>query len=338
MRMLLVAPKSEFTFGIQRALQKREIEVVYLNERLNYLVPGFLRENEFLWKMMIRHSDSLKLKNKAKFNKVILELCAKEKFDSIVTTKGTTMSADTLGQLRTTGTRSVNWWIENMYHRLYAPWVKKHFVNFDYFLAFDSAGVQELQQLPHTNRVDFLPLAIEPELYSVEIENQNDKKKYECDVCFAGARYPEREDLLTAVAQLGVRLKIFGWPQWKESPLAKYYGGPLTMREMAKAYHYAKISLNCNLWPAKGSVNLKTFEIPASGGFELCDYQPDLRRLFKVDKEIVSYSTKEEMITKVSYYVDHVSERIAIAKAGYDRVLRDHTLDRRVEQILKIIA
>ena len=53
---------------------------------------------------------------------------------------------------------------------------------------------------------------------------------------------------------------------------------------------------------------------------------------FEDKKEIVCFSTPEELGEVVSYYLRHESEREAIAKRGYERVTKEkHTYMDRVE-------
>ena len=336
MNILFIAPPSEFTQGIKRTLERRGARVFYINERTNYLVPRPWRESMLLWTFTIRKFQFLKKINKNIFNRRLLKLITTFRPDILLTTKGTTIRSSTLDVYRSRGIKTVNWWMENPYYPLYWPWVKKHYADFQYFLVVGSAAVQDLPSTLRC-RVYFLPPAVNGETFEQINITDEDRKRYACDVCFVGARYPEREVMLSAVAQLGVKLKIFGWHDWKTSPLVSFWHGPLTPREFAKAFRIATISLNSNLYPTQGSVNRKTFEILAAGGFELCDYQEDITKLFGEGKEIEIYRSTEELLTKIKYYLANPDQRDRIANAGHARVMRDHTLDARVEALLNTI-
>ena len=325
MNILFIAPESHQSIGITRAFEKAGHRVVFLHQRVNYLVPRFLSRSQFLWTLMIKHSQALKMKNKALFNRRILEICRREKINMLFTApKGTTIQRETLSELRSRGVKSAVWFTENLHHPLYKKWVEEHHGDWDVFFTFDS----------QSSYGPYLPMGLDTAFY----RGENESGQYDCEVCFIGARYPEREELLRAVARMGVRLKIFGWRDWEKSDLAPYYCRPLAISHIADTYRRARINLNSNLRPTQGSVNLKTFEIPASGGFELCDNQRDLPDLFEIGKEIAVYASNDDMIEKIRYYLDHEGERETIARAGRARVLRDHTLDKRIETILATIA
>ena len=80
----------------------------------------------------------------------------------------------------------------------------------------------------------------------------------------------------------------------------------------------------------------RCFEIPAAGAFLFCPYTDDLASMFEEDKEIVFYHTKDDFVEKVIYYLEHDEERMCIATAGHERLLRDgHEVKDRAEQIIK---
>ena len=55
-------------------------------------------------------------------------------------------------------------------------------------------------------------------------------------------------------------------------------------------------------------VNLRSFEIPMSGGLALCKYNPELADYFEEGKEILFYHTNEDLIEKARYYTTVASE------------------------------
>ena len=80
--------------------------------------------------------------------------------------------------------------------------------------------------------------------------------------------------------------------------------------------------------------SLRTFAIGAAGAFQLVDWRPGLERFFVPDEEIVTYQTADELRAKASYYLANESARQRIARAGHERVLREHTYAHRIAQIL----
>lgn len=74
-------------------------------------------------------------------------------------------------------------------------------------------------------------------------------------------------------------------------------------------------------------VNLRNFEIPMSGGIEICKYNPELAEYFEEGKEILFYRENEELIDKARYFLNKASsqEISTIKKAARKRAENEHT-------------
>ncbi|MDP2598439.1 MAG: glycosyltransferase, partial [Candidatus Liptonbacteria bacterium] len=52
-------------------------------------------------------------------------------------------------------------------------------------------------------------------------------------------------------------------------------------------------------------------------------------------EEIVVYKDNKDLAEKIKYYLAHPEEREAIAKRGYERTIREHSTERRFEEIFE---
>ena len=82
----------------------------------------------------------------------------------------------------------------------------------------------------------------------------------------------------------------------------------------------------------------RNFEVPGTGGFLLTQHAAHLEHYYDLGREVVSVHSTEEMVEKVRYYLAHEEERTAIAEAGYQRTLRDHTYQQRFNDIFTRIG
>lgn len=119
---------------------------------------------------------------------------------------------------------------------------------------------------------------------------------------------------------------------------ASILGGILSDVEMTRMYSRSKINLGFSTCGSTHEsserilqVRLRDFEVPMSGGFYIVEYMEELEEFFDIGKEIVCYTSKEDLVDKIKYYLMHGNERERIRKAAYERCLRDHTWHKRFE-------
>jgi len=83
--------------------------------------------------------------------------------------------------------------------------------------------------------------------------------------------------------------------------------------------------------------NMRLFEATGVGTLLLTDQKDNLHELFEVGKEVIAYSTPQECAELITYYLDHEDERRAVARAGQERTLRDHTYQLRMKELANIV-
>ncbi len=104
--------------------------------------------------------------------------------------------------------------------------------------------------------------------------------------------------------------------------------------DMVKAINSYKIHFNKNI---ANDINYRTFETAGCRTMLLTNHTPGLEKLFKIGEEVVTYDNNDDLDYKVNYYLNNPLERIKIETAGYERVIKYHTYDSRVEQLINII-
>ncbi len=107
--------------------------------------------------------------------------------------------------------------------------------------------------------------------------------------------------------------------------------------EMPKVFACTKINLNPSLKIIQSGIPLRVFDIMASGGFLLSNYQEEILELYEKEKDLVIYDSLEDAIEKVGFYLEQEGLRERIAKNGREKTLREYTLQKRFEKILKIV-
>jgi len=82
----------------------------------------------------------------------------------------------------------------------------------------------------------------------------------------------------------------------------------------------------------------RNFEIPGTGGFLLTGNAEQLEEYYASGKEIEVFRDLDELVDKARFYLTHEEERERIRRAGYERTLREHTYEHRINEILRIVG
>src|SRR5665213_1623313 len=148
------------------------------------------------------------------------------------------------------------------------------------------------------------------------------------DISFVGAAYGTRREMIAALKRRGVAVECFGdgWPR-----------GPVTAEEIPRIMHESRVSLNFSdafKQKARRQIKARTFEVPGAGGLLLTEYAPGLERFYKLELEILTYKTIDELERQIRHLQADPAERDAIAWAGYLRTKADHTYDLRLAEVL----
>ena len=148
------------------------------------------------------------------------------------------------------------------------------------------------------------------------------------------------EKRLTYLSQLGrYSLKVWGDEGWKriERDGLRYMGYAGHKYEINKIYSGSSINIDVNRLYQPDMVNMRVFDIMACGGFVIAEYSEDLKELFEIDDEVVTFKTLNELDEKVEYYLSNADKAKEIAYRGMTAVRERHTIQSRVKRMLSIV-
>lgn len=208
---------------------------------------------------------------------------------------------------------------------------------FDYVFAKDQAMVDLFRRFTNITEVHYLPEACNPKVHRPVIPTDEDAARFGCDLTTAATLYYFRAEILESLSDLDLR--IWGSvPRFYDGPLRRFCtGNAVYMRDKAACFTAAKIVIN-TLHPMEfGGLNARVFEVAGCGGFQLITHSDAVARHFEPRKEIETFRDLNELREKVRYYLDHESERRAIAEAGRLRAHREHTYEHRLNQLLDVV-
>lgn len=105
--------------------------------------------------------------------------------------------------------------------------------------------------------------------------------------------------------------------------------------DMVRAMSSYKIAFNINIGD---DINFRTFEATASGALLLTNYTPNLDKLFKINEEIIVYSSHNELLSLIDYFIKNDVEREKISDLGRKRSENYHSYDVRSKQLLTLLG
>lgn len=123
-----------------------------------------------------------------------------------------------------------------------------------------------------------------------------------------------------------------------KSPVRTIYHGNAWALEMYNILYNSKIVLNNHISVAENYANnMRLYEATGVGTLLITDYKDNLHTLFEPGKEVVAYTSAEECVELINYYLEHEEERKAIARAGQERTLTEHTYYERMKELVDIV-
>lgn len=182
----------------------------------------------------------------------------------------------------------------------------------------------------------WLPFGFDPKMHRIP---STPDPTLRSTVAYLGAWGPLQETWLEPLAPFSLSIYGPGWRHARRDSLvrAAWRVGRGTGPEMAAAIAGADMVFNMVRAEHGCAHSMKTFEIPACGGFMLTNWTKEQAEFFEDDKDCVFFHTQEEMLDRAKYYISHDAQRRRIAEAGHAAV-QPHSYVVRARQILDEIS
>jgi len=227
-----------------------------------------------------------------------------------------------------------------LYRQHFVSYLLENVPRFDCNFTFVRSAVPGLYQIG-AQRAEHLHFAHDPRIHKPTKLSEEDHEIYQGNVAYIGNWGPFKETWAAHLAPCGLKVWGKNWDHgdWN-SPAKKCWQKPgreeLGLGEdMAKVCAATKVIFNLIMVENECAHSLKTFEIPACGGFMLTNRTDEQLEILEEDRHAAYYSTKEELLDKLDFYLKHDEARKKIAHAGRERVLGE-TYEARSRKILGV--
>ena len=217
---------------------------------------------------------------------------------------------------------------------------------FDLHFTNDSGSLPSYQGKAH-----HLPFAACPKLHEYDIPYQGGNY-YLYDLLFVGTAWPNRVSLLKALLPDLKGLKVkFALPYNQDVPVPDIDLSPsaylwrTTVQEMAKFANRSRIVLTLHRDYSVSGNNTRAltpgpriFEAALAGGFQLVDGSlPEVSNYFHVGKEIAAFTSPDECVKQIEYYLSHEDERLDMARAAQKRCVSEHLYKHRIDKMFEMV-
>jgi spore maturation protein CgeB len=218
---------------------------------------------------------------------------------------------------------------------------------YDHIFTTKSFGADDLYKVFGFDRskVSFIPHGFDPTVHRpISLKTS----EFDCEVSFIGNYSNHKFSILKGMKEAlhEVDLKIWGatWRGGKNSVLNTSIQNCGIFGDLyACAINSSRINLGLLSEQVLGAssgdrTTARTFHITGSGGFMVHERTEEIGNYFEENKEIVCFSTVDELAEKVTYFLRNDGLRMKIMANGYNRALSEHSLDRRAIELMNILC
>jgi spore maturation protein CgeB len=324
LKILLVGAMQaqDIEFAYKTAFERLGCDVIAIDPQ-NYYSVGFLNRvlnkilNLFKAKRVFWGVDSL--------NQKVLEVANKINPHIVFWGKPIFIKYKTVVDLQKTGAKVFAWYPDDIFNfRNVTADMYKSISLFDCNFAPRIFAINEFLEIG-ARRVEFLPFAANTDLYYREKVSDEEKEKLGADIVFIGNYYENyRAEILEKLCESGYNLKVYGnrWKKFKKGKCLQVKAlmfRPAERNEYRKVMNSSKIALAFLSHMNRDQHSHRGFEITACGTFLLHERGEEELMFFKEGVEAEYFSSFEELVEKIDYYLAHEEERKKIAEAGYKK-------------------
>lgn len=323
--------------GLFYALSRAGACIQVVNE-LRYI---HISTNDLLLKVL---NFATRVRQVIDFNKHLLKASDSFRPDIVLIYKGSFILPDLLHSWKRSGIIVINFFpdVSFLAHGKYIPQCVPLYNHIFSTKTFAAKDLKNNFNYPE-DQVTFIPHGFDPIVHRpLNVASS----ELSCDASFIGNYSRHKEEHLSYLLNnFDGNLNIWGgtWYQSRDRKLANAIKGvPVTGDLYAAAINSSRVNIALLSEQVIGAsrgdqITSRTFHIPGAGGFMLHQRTDEVTQYFREEIEMACFSSKDEMVEKVQYYLKNEEARKRIALNGYERAVKDHSLDQRATRLLGIL-
>jgi Glycosyl transferases group 1 len=177
----------------------------------------------------------------------------------------------------------------------------------------------------------YLPMAANPEVY------RRLSLPRDIPVAFFGQRHGARAALVDELRRKGIVAQGFG-PGWESGRISIEQLVTLINRSQIVLGHghHSPFAQSSNVRIT--SLKARDCEIPMCGAIFATTFDPELQLWFAIGEELLCYRTVDDLHDTIRYLLANPQRMDAIREAAWQRAHREHTWQRRFEQLFDVMG
>ncbi len=275
-------------------------------------------------------------------SQLLLESFTEKPVDILICMAQSPITPRVLTELRRRGVITVLWFVEDYLRFTYWRELAQFY---DFIFTIQKGECLDAIKKAGAGEVHYLPTACDPYLHVPMKLTAEDREKWGSPVSFVGAGYHNRQQMFASLASYPFKIWGSEWPLCKPfDRMVQEESRRIAPEEYIKIFNASDVNLNLHssmerdgVEPNGDFLNPRTFELASCGAFQLVDKRVLLPEAFDIGTEIITFDDLPDLREKIDYYLAHPEEREEVNRRSRARVLKDHTYDNRIEQMLSVI-
>lgn len=332
MKILYCGPLRRWSLTEERMLALRALghEVATVDER------AFLDRGPFVVQKLQRHL--LAGPGPSGYNAEVVRAARAFRPDLVWIDQGGQIRPETVAALKATGARLLHHTTDYLEHKAY--WFRHYMAalpGYDVHVVTNALNVAILEARG-ARRVVVDEFAYAPDRHRPPVLSDEDRRQFGAAAVFVGHWEPSTERMVLALQRAGVDIRVHGPGWWRARGVDAFRRmRPLYGDAYVKALATARLCLGFLSKRNRNQSAVRTFEIPAVGGFLLAERTADHGRYFAEGAEAEYFGSPDELVEKARFYLSREYAREAVAAAGHRRcVTSPYTWVDRCERVLEM--
>ena len=328
------------------------------HEVLKLNLTEFKKEKGSYWQARLAKLGikDLEVKYYQKMNLQFIEITKAFNPDICIMINGTNIMQDFLAYLKVNKIATRLFMIDSIQSNVFRPFLE-NLAYYDKIFSYEPSDLEFLAD--KHNEANYLFVGYDSSIFYP----LQKIKQQEYDICFIGALYPFRLELLERVASYAYhnnrkmivqttsrypKKDIWHAPRnfirdikfkVKYAYLDKYLvDAPLYNEKLSEFYQKSKICINMHAGQNNNlhtGPNPRTFEILGCRAFQLIDAGHLDYLHLENGRHLVEYQDAEQLCESIDYYLDHAEERRKIALAGYECAREKYIMEQCARKLLE---